>query len=354
MKLLTKGTAGFINIAFILFSLWSYNGFGTTVLGSISNIGTQAEWDSWIDSLHPVFRAMVTDPSKIGEIVEENSVDLNSIRSPKTGMLSLEFVLRAGDYHPYPVSDPFITIFGDNLYQSPLVQKSGFVIKKLLKAGANINQQKALDVAIRFSKAKTVELLLKHGAVIGPTDLHTAVRQGTQRGVAIVKLLLKHGADPSIRNRYNQIPYMVALDEYLRVPYQRPHTVAKLDLLRERHAPSFHEIQDGLPALEIVAKERQETDRRDFSILSLLFNTGLRGTIRYVNNGTREIDINNQFLKTVIENDLKRAINELRAKRGAADKTVQVARNLLSEIRGKNFQTPSLFATACQKVFAGG
>lgn len=90
-----------------------------------------------------------------------------------------------------------------------------------LAAGASINAfdnngVTALHHAVRFRNREAVETLLEHGAAVnqqctrsGSTALHRAVTSTGAPGTAgkgaearrIIAILLRHGADPSIRNR---------------------------------------------------------------------------------------------------------------------------------------------------------
>jgi tankyrase len=109
-------------------------------------------------------------------------------------------------------------------------------IKELLKAGVNIqetdkNGVTPLHHAVRFRSPAAVETLLEHGAEVnrackrsGSTPLHRAV---TSTGAPktsgkdteareIVELLLRFGADPTIKNKAGKAPADYVRDDELR------------------------------------------------------------------------------------------------------------------------------------------
>jgi uncharacterized protein len=109
-------------------------------------------------------------------------------------------------------------------------------ITALLKAGANIqeadkNGVTPLHHAVRFRSPAAVQTLLEHGAEMnrvckrsGSTPLHRAV---TSTGAPetsgkdaeareIVELLLRFGADPTIKNKTGKAPSDYVRDEALR------------------------------------------------------------------------------------------------------------------------------------------
>jgi ankyrin repeat protein len=111
-------------------------------------------------------------------------------------------------------------------------------IESLLQAGANIHETDKNGVtplhhAVRFRSPAAVELLLSRGAAVnqtcqrsGSTALHRAVTSTRAPGTSgksaeakqIVEILLRHGADPAIKNkRGKQAADYVRDDELLRM-----------------------------------------------------------------------------------------------------------------------------------------
>ena len=94
-------------------------------------------------------------------------------------------------------------------------------IEKLIKAGADVHEADkngvtALHHAVRFRSPAAVETLLHHGAAVnqtckrsGSTALHRAVTSTGAPSTAgkdaevkeIIEILLRHGADPAIKNK---------------------------------------------------------------------------------------------------------------------------------------------------------
>ena len=113
--------------------------------------------------------------------------------------------------------------------------KQRAAIEKLLKARADIqetdkNGVTPLHHAVRFRSPTAVETLLAHGAAVnqackrsGSTALHRAVTSTGAPGTAgkgaevkhIVEILMRHGADPSIKNKSGKIPADYTRDEDL-------------------------------------------------------------------------------------------------------------------------------------------
>jgi len=109
-------------------------------------------------------------------------------------------------------------------------------IERLLKAGADIhatdkNGVTMLHHAVRFRSPATVELLLQHGAAVnqqcmrsGGTPLHRAVTWSVAPSTSgksdqareIIEILLRHGADPSIKNKLGKKPADYVRDPELR------------------------------------------------------------------------------------------------------------------------------------------
>lgn len=109
-------------------------------------------------------------------------------------------------------------------------------IESLLRAGADIHQidkngVTALHHAVRFRNLAVVETLLNHGAAVnqackrsGGTALHRAVTWSgapstSGKGIEarnIIEILLRYGADPSIKNKLGKIPADYVRDEGLR------------------------------------------------------------------------------------------------------------------------------------------
>jgi uncharacterized protein len=108
-------------------------------------------------------------------------------------------------------------------------------IELLLKAGANIqetdkNGVTPLHYAVRFRSPAAVETLLRHGADAnqackrsGSTPLHRAVTSTgapstagkRQEAKEIVKLLLKYGADPRLKNKNGKRPEDYVRDDVI-------------------------------------------------------------------------------------------------------------------------------------------
>jgi tankyrase len=119
-------------------------------------------------------------------------------------------------------------------------------IVALLRAGADIgetdkNGVTPLHHAVRFRSPTAVKTLLEHGAKVnqvckrsGSTPLHRAVTStgaprtaGKQReALEIIALLLKAGADPTIRNKSGKTPVDYVADEAIRklLKRRRPPT----------------------------------------------------------------------------------------------------------------------------------
>jgi tankyrase len=109
-------------------------------------------------------------------------------------------------------------------------------IEALLEAGADIHEADkngvtALHHAVRFRSPIAVETLLRHGAGVnrtckrsGSTPLHRAVTSTGAPTTAgkgmearkIIKILLRYGADPSIKNKVGKKPADYVRDEELR------------------------------------------------------------------------------------------------------------------------------------------
>jgi len=106
----------------------------------------------------------------------------------------------------------------------------------LLKAGANIHETDKNGVtplhhAVRFRSPVAVSTLLSHGAAVnqvckrsGSTALHRAVTSSGAPATAgkgrevrqIIEILLRHGADPSIKNKRGKRPADYVRDDKLR------------------------------------------------------------------------------------------------------------------------------------------
>lgn len=109
-------------------------------------------------------------------------------------------------------------------------------IVRLIKNGADIHESDKNGVtplhhAVRFRSPTAVETLLAHGAEVnrvcrrsGSTALHRAVTSTGAPGTAnrkpqaleIIELLLKAGADPSIKNRAGKRPIDYVRDADIR------------------------------------------------------------------------------------------------------------------------------------------
>lgn len=110
--------------------------------------------------------------------------------------------------------------------RTPVANEQSREIRRLVKAGADIhatdkNGVTALHRAVRFRSPAAVETLLKLGADVnqtcrrsGSTALHRAVTStgapGTsgrkEQAIAIIRLLIKHGADATIANDSAKLP----------------------------------------------------------------------------------------------------------------------------------------------------
>jgi tankyrase len=115
-------------------------------------------------------------------------------------------------------------------------KKQRAAIKALLKAGADIQQTDKNGVtplhhAVRFRSPAAVEVLLQAGANpnqlckrSGSTALHRAVTSTGAPSTAgknaqarqIIEILLRHGADPSIKNKNGKRPIDYVRDNELR------------------------------------------------------------------------------------------------------------------------------------------
>jgi tankyrase len=100
------------------------------------------------------------------------------------------------------------------------------IIAALMKAGADVHETDKNGVtplhhAVRFRSPAAVEFLLEHGANVnqvckrsGSTPLHRAVTSTGAPGTSgkqeeakeIIKLLLKFGADPKLKNKAGKTP----------------------------------------------------------------------------------------------------------------------------------------------------
>ena len=312
-----------IHIVLILLSLWSYNGLSVTgAYGiNIDGEGSERDWINYLDSLHPIYRAMFTDPSKIGEIVKEKSIDLNSLTTPRVNtienppprMSTLEFAIQRGEYigSMYFISNPSGTVFGGKKANSPLVRQNELVIEELLKAGADIHQQKALRIAISAKDAKNVKLFLEMGAVIGPTDLHQVVSYGSKDNVEIVELLLSYGADPTLRDQRNRTPYMIALESYFKKPAQHQHLLSIIKLLEKRAKPSISDLREVISTIDKNIEERIKQNIEDHKkygsrISNLLLKIGFSpGLLRKI--GVRIDSL--YFFPMHVSNDIERVVN---------------------------------------------
>jgi len=115
-------------------------------------------------------------------------------------------------------------------------RKQRAAIEALLKTGANIHETDKNGVtplhhAVRFRSPAAVRTLLRHGAAVnqvckrsGSTALHRAVTSSGAPSTAgkdrearqIIEILLRHGADPSIKNRRGKKPAEYVRDDKLR------------------------------------------------------------------------------------------------------------------------------------------
>jgi tankyrase len=120
--------------------------------------------------------------------------------------------------------------------RNPHPKKQRAAIERLVKAGADIqetdkNGVTPLHHAVRFRSPVAVETLLRLGAAVnqtckrsGSTPLHRAVTWSGAPATAgkraqareIVEILLRYGADPSIKNKSGKIPADYVRDPALR------------------------------------------------------------------------------------------------------------------------------------------
>lgn len=120
--------------------------------------------------------------------------------------------------------------------RNPVPGEQRRAIEELLATGANIhatdkNGVTALHHAVRFRSPTAVATLLEHGANVnqqckrsGGTPLHRAVTTTGAPGtagrkaeaIAIISLLLKHGADASIANQSGKTPIDYVNDAEIR------------------------------------------------------------------------------------------------------------------------------------------
>ena len=109
-------------------------------------------------------------------------------------------------------------------------------IRELLESGADVhaadrNGVTALHHAVRFRSPAAVSTLIEYGADVnracrksGSTPLHRAVTATGAPGTAgrrveaveIVRLLIRAGADPTIRNKLDKVPLDYAKDPEIR------------------------------------------------------------------------------------------------------------------------------------------
>jgi ankyrin repeat protein len=110
--------------------------------------------------------------------------------------------------------------------RNPIPKKQRAAIEAILKAGGDIHETDkngvtALHHAVRFRSPTAVETLLRHGALVnqtckrsGSTALHRAVTSTGAPSTAgkdaeareIIEILLRYGADPSIKNKSGKRP----------------------------------------------------------------------------------------------------------------------------------------------------
>jgi tankyrase len=120
--------------------------------------------------------------------------------------------------------------------RDPDPDKQGASILRLIKAGADIHETDKNGVtllhhAVRFRSPAAVEALLRLGAAVnqtckrsGSTPLHRAVTSTGAPGTAgksaqardIIEILLRYGADPSIKNKLGKKPADYVRDKELR------------------------------------------------------------------------------------------------------------------------------------------
>jgi uncharacterized protein len=120
--------------------------------------------------------------------------------------------------------------------RNPQPTKQRSEIESLIKAGADIDEMDKNGVtplhhAVRFKNVEAVETLLEHGAAVnkqckrsGSTALHRAVTLTGAPDTAdkkaqtkqIIAILLRYGADPSIKNKSGKAALDYVRDQELR------------------------------------------------------------------------------------------------------------------------------------------
>jgi len=120
--------------------------------------------------------------------------------------------------------------------RSPQPDRQRSEIESLIKAGADVHEADKNGVtplhhAVRFRNVAAVATLLEHGAAVnkqckrtGSTALHRAVTLTGAPGTAdkkaetrqIIAILLRYGADPSIKNKSGKAALDYVRDQELR------------------------------------------------------------------------------------------------------------------------------------------
>jgi uncharacterized protein len=135
-------------------------------------------------------------------------------------------------------------LFGLCCQRNPDPNAQRAAIEAVLDSGADIHESDkngvtALHHAVRFRSPAAVEVLLRRGAAVnrtckrsGSTALHRAVMSTGAPGTSgkcadarqIIDILLRHGADPSIKNKLGKKPADYVRDQELLRLLARPHS----------------------------------------------------------------------------------------------------------------------------------
>lgn len=150
----------------------------------------------------------------------------------------------------------------------------------LLKSRADVNAQDALGdtplvVAVRSGDAAVVQLLLEQGASLKDAPGRWAVETAAvENRISILRLLLRHGADPNARARYEpgNIPLLAIASKYRRV---EPVSVL-LESGADVNAVDTH----GESALIRAAMERDNA-----AVITLLLGRGANVNARETSSG---------------------------------------------------------------------
>ncbi|MEO1300764.1 MAG: ankyrin repeat domain-containing protein [Bacteroidota bacterium] len=184
------------------------------------------------------------------------------------------YILRAGGAARLIYSPLFIAI----IYERPAV------VKYLIEQGASLDVHDDTGYTLLHHALKRqvplsiISLLLVGGADVnamddlGNTALHLAVL-GENPDIALVELLMKHGADPDIYNRYKQVPMHMAV--------QRNHCQF-VEIFSKYHADLHLTDKTGNTPLHIAIKihKQGEASHNMISMAKLLLSYGANPYIR--------------------------------------------------------------------------